>query len=141
MARVKQLARKSEGIGGKPSRKLATNKKSKKSSQITDKKKKFHRFRPGIGATKENKKYQKNTEFFIRKIPFLRLVREIAQEISKDIIFKRSAILTLQEETESFIIKLFEDSNICAIHGKRIAIYPKDIQIAKRLLGLKINGK
>ena len=141
MARVKQLARKSEGIGGKPSRKLAANKKPKKASQIIDKKKKFHRFRPGIGATKENKKYQKNSEFFIRKITFQRLVREIAQEISKDIIFKRSAILTLQEETESFIIKLFEDSNICAIHGKRIAIYPKDIQIAKRLLGLKINRK
>ena len=140
MARVKQIARKNEGIGGKLSRKLPANKKSKKSSQVIDRKKKFHRFRPGI-ATKENKKYQKNTELFIRKISFQRLVREIAQEISNDIIFKRSAILTLQEETESFIIKLFENSNICAMHGKRIAIYLKDIQITKRLLGFKISNK
>jgi histone H3 len=67
----------------------------------------------------------------IRKAPFQRLVREIAQNVTnkRDLRFQSTAILALQEAAESYLIGLFEDSNLCAIHAKRVTIMPKDILV------------
>merc|ERR1712233_182486 len=97
--------------------------------------KKPHRYRPGTVALREIRKYQKSTELLIRKLPFQRLVREIAQEYKNELRFQSSAILALQEATEAYLVSLFEDTNLCAIHAKRVTIMPKDIQLARRIRG------
>ncbi len=97
--------------------------------------KKPHRYRPGTVALREIRKYQKSTELLIRKLPFQRLVREIASEYKNDLRFQSSAVLALQEAAESYMIGLFEDTNLCAIHGKRVTIMPKDMQLARRIRG------
>ena len=97
--------------------------------------KKPHRYRPGIRALMEIRRYQKTTKLLIRKLPFQRLIREIAQDCKSDLHFQSSAIMALQEATEAFLISLFEDTNLCAIHAKRVTIMPKDIQLARRIRG------
>jgi len=75
------------------------------------------------------------TRLLIRKLPFQRLVREIAQEFKDDLRFQSTAILALHEASESYLIGLFEDTNLCALHAKRVTIYPKDMQLARRIRG------
>ena len=94
-----------------------------------------HRYRPGTVALREIRKYQKSTELLIRKLPFQRLVREIAQDFKTDLRFQSTAILALQEASEAYLVGLFEDTNLCAIHAKRVTIMPKDIQLARRIRG------
>ena len=143
MARTKQTARKS--TGGKAPRKQLANKAARKLS-VTFKGatpayggvKKTHRYRPGTVALREIRKYQKSTELLIRKLPFQRLVREIAQqELKNDIRFQSTAILALQEAAEAYLVGLFEDTNLCAIHANRVTIQPKDIHLARRIRGEK----
>ena len=62
-------------------------------------------------------------------------MREIASEYKNDLRFQASAVLALQEAAESYMIGLFEDTNLCAIHGKRVTIMPKDMQLARRIRG------
>ncbi len=126
MARTKQTARKS--TGGKAPRKQLATKAARKSAPATGGVKKPHRYRPGTVALREIRKYQKSTELLIRKLPFQRLVREIAQDFKTDLRFQSSAVLALQEAAEAYLVGLFEDTNLCAIHAKRVTIMPKDIQ-------------
>ena len=74
-------------------------------------------------------------ELLIRRLPFQRLVREIAQDLKGRLNFASGAILALQESAEAYLVGLFEDTNLCAIHAKRITIMPKDIQLARRIRG------
>ena len=97
--------------------------------------KKPMRYRPGTVALREIRRYQKSTELLIRKLPFARLVREIAQDFKTDLRFQREAIGALQEAGEAYLVGLFEDTNLCAIHAKRVTIMPKDIQLARRIRG------
>ncbi|CAH3195862.1 unnamed protein product, partial [Porites evermanni] len=97
--------------------------------------KKPHRYRPGTVALREIRRYQKSTELLIRKLPFQRLIREIAQDFKTDLRFQSSAVLALQEAAEAYLVGLFEDTNLCAIHAKRVTIMPKDIQLARRIRG------
>ncbi|KAJ1096226.1 hypothetical protein NDU88_001369 [Pleurodeles waltl] len=97
--------------------------------------KKPHRYRPGTVALREIRRYQKSTELLIRKLPFQRLVREIAQDFKTDLRFQSAAIGALQEASEAYLVGLFEDTNLCAIHAKRVTIMPKDIQLARRIRG------
>jgi len=92
------------------------------------------RYRPGTVALREIRKYQ-STELLIRKLPFQRLVREIAQDFKTDLRFQSSAVMALQEAAEAYLVGLFEDTNLCAIHAKRVTIMPKDIQLARRIRG------
>ena len=133
MARTKQTARKS--VGGKAPRKGLATKAHRKSAAAYGGIKKPHRYRPGTVALREIRRYQKSTELLIRKVPFQRLVREIAQDYKTDLRFQSSAILALQESAEAYLVGLFEDSNLCAIHAKRITIQPKDIHLARRIRG------
>ena len=133
MARTKQTARKS--TGGKAPRKQLATKAARKSAPAAGGVKKPHRYRPGTVALREIRKYQKSTELLIRKLPFQRLVREIAQDFKTDLRFQSTAILALQEASEAYLVGLFEDTNLCAIHAKRVTIMPKDIQLARRIRG------
>ncbi|GFZ12996.1 histone superfamily protein [Actinidia rufa] len=117
-----------------PRKQLAT-KAARKSAPATGGVKKPHRFRPGTVALREIRKYQKSTELLIRKLPFQRLVREIAQDFKTDLRFQSSAVAALQEAAEAYLVGLFEDTNLCAIHAKRVTIMPKDIQLAGRIRG------
>ncbi|CAG5092672.1 Similar to Histone H3 (Urechis caupo) [Cotesia congregata] len=74
----------------------------------------------GTVALREIRRYQKSTELLIRKLPFQRLVREIAQDFKTDLRFQSSAVMALQEASEAYLVGLFEDTNLCAIHAKRI---------------------
>ncbi|MCJ8748868.1 hypothetical protein PDJAM_G00169780 [Pangasius djambal] len=176
MARTKQTARKS--TGGKAPRKQLATKAARKSAPSTGGVKKPHRYRPGTVALREIRRYQKSTELLIRKLPFQRLVREIAQDFKTDLRFQSAAIGALQirryqkstellirklpfqrlvreiaqdfktdlrfqsaaigalqEASEAYLVGLFEDTNLCAIHAKRVTIMPKDIQLARRIRG------
>ena len=133
MARTKQTARKS--TGGKAPRKQLATKAARKSAPATGGVKKPHRYRPGTVALREIRRYQKSTELLIRKLPFQRLVREIAQDFKTDLRFQSSAVVALQEASEAYLVGLFEDTNLCAIHAKRVTIMPKDIQLARRIRG------
>ena len=133
MARTKQTARKS--TGGKAPRKQLATKASRKSAPATGGVKKPHRFRPGTVALREIRRYQKSTELLIRRLPFQRIVREIAQDYQSDLRFQAAAIQALQEATEAYMVSLFEDTNLAAIHAKRVTIMPKDLALAKRLRG------
>ncbi|ELU43810.1 histone 3 [Rhizoctonia solani AG-1 IA] len=129
-----QTARKSTG-GKAPRKQLATKQARKSAPQTTGGVKKPHRFRPGTVALREIRRYQKSTELLIRKLPFQRLVREIAQDFKTDLRFQSSAVLALQEASEAYLVSLFEDTNLAAIHAKRVTIQPKDLALARRLRG------
>jgi histone H3 len=96
--------------------------------------KRQHRWRPGTVALREIRRYQRSTELLIRKAPFCRLVKEIAQDF-KAVSFQATAVLALQEAAESHLVAVFEDANHCALHAKRVTIRPCDIQLARRLRG------
>lgn len=132
MARTKQTARKS--TGGKGPRKQVATRGARKTPAATGGHK-VRRFRPGTVALREIRRYQKSTELLIRKLPFQRLVREIAQDFRANLRFQTSAVMALQEATEAYLVGLFEDTNLCAIHAKRVTIMPKDIQLARRIRG------
>ncbi len=85
----------------------------------------------------EIRKYQKSTDLLIRRQPFGRLTREICLLLfpGKHIRWKAEAILALQEASEAYLTSLFEDTNLCAIHAKRVTIMPKDIQLVRRIRG------
>jgi histone H3 len=98
-----------------------------------------YRYRPGTVALREIRKYQKSTELFIKKLPFMRLCNEIMNDdLRANMRFQSSALLALQEAAESCLVGLFEDSNLCAIHAKRVTICPRDIALAKRIRGESI---
>ena len=94
-----------------------------------------HRFRPGTVSLREIHRYQKSTELLCRKLPVSRLIREIAQDYKTDLRFQASAIAALHEAMEDYQVKLFEDTNLCAIHARRVTIMPKDMQLARRIRG------
>lgn len=130
------------GISSTPLRKGGGRKAVKKSIQAGRKHipqtggvKKPHRYRPGTVALREIRRYQKTTELLIRKLPFSRLVREIAQDFKTDLRFQASAIMALQEAAEAYLVGLFEDTNLCAIHAKRVTIHPKDMQLTRWIRG------
>ncbi|KAJ7817120.1 histone H3.2-like protein [Mycena olivaceomarginata] len=112
--------------------------------------KRGRRFRPGTVALREIRKYQKKTESLIRKHPFQRLVKEISQDIKaraltlnlqKVVRFQSSALTALQEAAEAYLVSLFEDTNLAAIHAKRITVQRKDLALARRALGKLCKSK
>jgi len=96
-----------------------------------------HRFRPGTVALREIRRYQQSTELLIRKLPFQRLVREVAQDFNPNLRFQSSTLTALQEATEAYLVALFEDTNLAAVHARRVTIQPKDLLLAMRLRGEK----
>ena len=138
MARTKQTARKS--TGGKAPRKHLATKAARQNAPACGGVKKPHRYRPGTVALREICRYQKLTDLLVRRLPFQRLVREIAQDIKSNLRFQSTALLATQEAAEAYHVGLFEDTNLCAIHAKRVTIMPKDIQLSRRIRGEKADA-
>ncbi|XP_037431875.1 histone H3.3-like [Triticum dicoccoides] len=138
MARTKCTAPKSTG-GKAPTKHLrAFYAAARKTAPATGGVKKPRRYRPGTVALREIRKYQKGTELLIRKLPFQRLVREIAQFCKSDLRFQSHAVLALQEAAEAYLVGLFEDTNLCAVHAKRVTIMSKDVYLARRIRGERL---
>lgn len=130
MARTKQTAQLSTKERNRLLSLLANQKKDRQAGVP-----RRYRYRPGNVALREIRKYQRSTDLLLRKLPFARLVREIAQDFKHDLRFQGTALLALQEAAEAYLVSLFENTNLCAIHAKRVTIMPKDIQLARRIAG------
>ena len=138
---ISQISRK----GGKQPRKFLVSKMLRKGIRSTGGIKKPHRYRPSIVALREIRRYQSTTENLIKRTPFQRLIREISQEYricpdgpgtpSVQVRFQSTAIAALQEVAENYIVGLFEDVNLLAIHARRVTIMPRDIRLALRIRG------
>jgi len=137
VARTKQTARKS--TRGKAPRRQLPTKAFRKSAPGVRRVKKKKRYRPGTVALRQIRLYQKSTDLLIRKLPFQRLVRGICNDHFSppgvDFRWAGTALLAIQEASEQYLVHLFEDTNLCAIHAKRVTIMPKDIQLARRIRG------
>ena len=102
---------------------------------------KKHRYRPGTVALREIRKYQKSTELLMCKLPFARLVREVAKDLTSMSSFpngvrlQESAIIALQEAAEAYLVHLFEDTNLETLHCKRVTVHARDMQLARRIRG------
>ena len=136
MLPVARAAIKSRGI------KLYKTDAAKRTAPTSKQMKTRQLYRCSPEVLKEIRQYQKSTELLIRKLPFQRLVREIMQEYNNGRSdpaqnIQASAVLALQEAAESYLVGLFEDSNLLAIHAKRVTIMPKDIALARRIRGEK----
>lgn len=141
---VKQSARKSIAGKSKLSNVVGQRGKSVKQFNLPPSPSKKRRYRPGTIALREIRMYQKSTNLLLRKLPFARLVREIANEFlgseefsssGTGLRWASSAMMALQEAAEAYLVHLFEDSNLCAIHAKRVTLMVKDIQLARRIRG------
>ncbi|EFP75972.1 centromeric DNA-binding histone H3-like protein cse4 [Puccinia graminis f. sp. tritici] len=129
--------------GTKPLKKPRKSVEKKRTSDAASasKSKKPHRYRPGTVALREIRHYQKSTDLLMRKLPFARLVREIAMDyaLATDdgaaLRWQSSALLALQEAAEAYLVHIFEDTNLCAIHAKRVTIMKRDMELARRLRG------
>jgi histone H3 len=135
MARIKLTLLGQNATGVKAPIKQISNLAGRKIAPIEFSIKRPRRYRPGTVALREIRKFQKSTDLLIKKLPFQKLVREIAGEFKSDLRFQSQAILALQEATEAYLVRLFEDTNLCAIHAKRVTIMPKDMQLARRIRG------
>jgi histone H3 len=71
----------------------------------------------------------------IKKAPFRRLVRELTSKVGRLLRFQSVALEAIQEATEAYMVALLADTNLCAIHGRRVTIQPRDVQLALRLRG------
>ena len=131
--------------GGKQPRKHISHKVLRKGINPTGGIKKPHRYQPGMVALREIRWYQRSTENLIKRTPFQKLIREISQEYcihpdgpgtpSVQVHFQSTAIAALQEAAENFIVGLFEDINLLAIHARRVTIMPRDIWLALCIRG------
>ncbi|CAI5463612.1 unnamed protein product, partial [Closterium sp. Yama58-4] len=101
-------------------------------------KRKPHRYRPGTVALMEIRRFQKTTDLLIRKLPFMRLCKEISHTYTTmDVRWTATAVLGLQEAAEAYLVNLFEDGLLLAIHSKRVTLMIRDIQLARRIKGGK----
>jgi histone H3 len=136
MARVKQTAQKSTGEAP-PHLHLAT-KAARAAAQKAIAMRKPHRWHPGTVAAREIRKFKKTTDLLIRKAPFQNLLREIVEQVSgkSDLGMQSTAVLALQEAVEYFMVGVFNDTNLCALNGKRKTIMVKDLLLACCIQGI-----
>ena len=119
--------------------KKASQKTSQKSvkgaaSQSQAEKKKI-RFKPGTVALREIKRYQRTTDLLLPRAPFQRVARELCSNIDADLRFAPQALIAMQEAAEAYLVGVFEDANLCAIHAKRVTVLQKDMELARRIRG------
>ena len=135
MARTKHTARRDEK--GKVRAKQPTHGQKQPRSQAGNPLAQHqpHRYQPGTVALREIRKYQRSTDLLIHKLPFQRLVHEIVQGFNAELRVTPAMVMALQEAAEAYLVQLLDDSNLCTIHAKHVAILPKDIQLARWIHG------
>ena len=134
-AGAKPKAAKSSQSPKKSPAKSKSPKKEKKSQSQPAGERKKPRFKPGTVALREIRRYQKSTSLLIPKAPFLRLAKDIAQSYDPDLRFASQALYALQEAAEAYLVGIFEDTQLCAIHANRVTIAKKDMELARRIRG------
>jgi histone H3 len=140
MPALKQVKKETKGVIAKP-RKSVASRKTYTEGRISAKQavaaapKKAHRWRPGTVALREIRKYQATTTTLIPKAPFRRLVREMASSIKETIRMRSTALEAIQEAAEAYITSVIGDANLCAIHAKRVTLFPRDMHLALKLRG------
>lgn len=126
-------------VPGKIASKIGKAKATKPPSVDAEgKQKKKRRWRAGTAALREIRRYQKSTALLLRKAPFIRLIREIAQNYpigpTGDVPrFEKAALAALHEVTEAYGVKVFQATNLAAIHAKRVTIMPQDIALQRAM--------
>ena len=136
MARTKQINATMRGQIALKTPRLLSNRPAAYKTNPTDSPIKKRRYRPGTVALREIKKYQRTTENLIKRAPFKRLVQEVLKDFGEgELRVSKEAVSCLQESAEMFLINLLEDTQLSAIHAKRITIKPIDMQFARRLRG------
>ena len=135
---MKPTGKPHQTVGGKTPRNPIPTKATHKTKLATGGVKKPHCYKPGMVALREIRHFQKSTELLIAMLPFQRLVREIAQDLSKpyhvfDLRFQSAAMFALQEAVEAYLVRFFNDTNLCAIHAKWHTIMPKDMLLVRRM--------
>lgn len=93
------------------------------------------RCRPGVAALRDIRRYQGTTDLLIPMAPFRRLAMGLALVICPGLRFQGTALLALQEASEAHLVQVFEDSNLCALHAKRVTLLPSDMFLARRIRG------
>ncbi len=88
-------------------------------------------------ALKEIKFYMSTTHLLISKMPFVRAVKGVLQDIypNNELRWTKDALSCLQEAAEAYIISVMSDANLCARHGKRVTLMPKDLHLIVRIRG------
>lgn len=150
MARTKQTARKSNGgknprfdLSNATSNTKVAAKEGRKLYRVSEGVRAHTRkfqpkagktpYKPGQLALKEIRHYQKTTDLQIPKMAFRRLVMEIGFKIDPQLRWQTTALEALQEAAEAYLVGVFEDACLCAIHAKRVTLMPKDIQLCRRI--------
>ena len=136
MVRTKDTVIGPGGAFGSNARKSKSPRKTVPRKAAEESPQKKRRLRPGMGALREIRRYQKTEELLLRKLPFARLVRETQATISqKEFRWTAEALMAMQEAAEAHLVGLFEDAYLCTLHAKRVTLMPKDIQLARRIRG------
>lgn len=152
----KQFARKSCSTCTTVGTNVSDRKVPHKVSNKDDVKPPGHRHKPGAKILREIRHYQNTTQLLLQRLPFQRLVRDICHGMKVDVRFQVDSLEAFQVfffskfyrvfyfclslvnnppkvAAENFLTEVFEDTNLCAIHAKRVTIMPKDVQLAQRL--------
>ncbi|KAL5727073.1 centromeric histone H3 [Ranunculus cassubicifolius] len=140
MARTKQKSSRStaprQSTAGRTSRTPGPSSTPGGSSSGQRSERRPHRFRPGTVALREIRRYQKTGTLLIPMAPFVRVVREITADFSREVTrWTPEALMAIQEAAEAFLVNLFEDAQLCAIHAKRVTLMKKDWELARRIRG------
>ena len=130
----KKMASKALSKSKKSASKSASKSKSPAKGGVKKDRKKI-RFHAGTVALREIKKYQKSTDLLIPRAPFQRLVRDICGGIDNDLRFQKHALVALQEAAEAYVVGMFEDAGMCAVHAKRQTVTKADMLLARRIRG------
>lgn len=93
--------------------------------------KKPHRYKPGTVALREIRKYQRNTDHLIQKLPLQKLVKEVIQDFKTDVRISRAAYVSIQDAVEAHVVGMLEFANRAAIHAKRVTVMPRDLKLAR----------
>jgi len=132
-----KVAAKAKAASKMPAKVKGTSKAIKKTAPAEGgmKDKKARKFKAGTVTLREIKRYQKTVDMLLPRAPFQRLVRSITTEMDHQLRFQSQALQALQEASEAYIVGLFEDTNLCAIHAKRVTVQKKDMDLARRIRG------
>ncbi|XP_040848879.1 histone H3-like centromeric protein A [Ochotona curzoniae] len=122
-----------------PTRRGASPTRSPRRRDVSGTPSRITRRRRQFAWLKEMRKLQKSTDLLLRKLPFARVVREIGTRFTRGVDFnwQAQALLALQEAAEAFLVHLFEDAYLLSLHAGRVTLFPKDVQLARRIRGIQ----